>query len=85
MTQTTKTITFSLPSEMAERVEEEMKRQGQSKDEFLQDAVARHIKECRWREIFRYGQEQAKKMGIKPEDVPRLVEEYRAEVRASGG
>ena len=55
-----------------------MKQQDQPKSE-----SPRYPKEREWREIFRYGHEQAKKMGIKPEDVPRLVEEYRAEVRAA--
>ena len=83
MPRTTKTITFSLPPDMAERVDEAMKRQGRSRSEFLRDAVLRYIEECEWRELLRYGEEKAREKGIGPEDVAGLVEEYRAEVGSS--
>ncbi len=80
MPRTTKTITFSLPPEMADRVDEAMKRQGQSRSEFLREAVLRYIEECEWRDLLRYGEQRVREKGIGPEDVGRLVEEYRAEV-----
>ena len=83
MPRTTKTITFSLPPDMADRVDEAMKRQGRSRSEFIREAVLRYIEECEWRQLLRYGEERAREKGISPEDVARLVEEYRAEVRYS--
>ncbi len=80
MARITKTITFSLPPEMAERVDEVAKREGRSRSEFLRDAVLRHVKECEWKRLTRYGQQRAEEMGIGPEDVADLVEECRAEV-----
>ena len=80
MPRTTKTITFSLPPEMAERVDEVMKQQGRSRSEFLREAVLRYIEECEWRQLLQYGEEKAREMGIGPADVADLVEEYRAEV-----
>ena len=80
MPRTTKTITFSLPPEMADRVDEVMKQQGRSRSEFLREAVLRYIEECEWRQLLRYGEERAREQGIGPEDVAALVEEYRAEV-----
>ena len=80
MARTTKTITFSLPSEMADRVDKVMKQQGRSRSEFLRDAVLRYIEECEWRQLLQYGEERARDEGIGPEDVAELVEEYRAEV-----
>ena len=80
MPRTTRTITFSLSPEMAERVDEAMKQQGRSRSEFLRDAVLRYIEECEWRQLLQYGEERAREKGIGPEDVSRLVEEYRAEV-----
>ena len=38
-----------------------------------------------WEELLRYGERRARELGIRPADVARLVEEYRAEVRAAGG
>ena len=83
MPRTTKTITFSLSPEMADRVDEAMKQQGRSRSEFIREAVLRYIEECEWRRLLRYGEERARKKGIGPEDVARLVEEYRAEVSSS--
>ena len=77
MPRTTRTITFSLPLEMAERVDEVMQQQGRSRSEFLREAVLRYIEECEWRQLLRYGEERAREQGISPEDVAGLVEEYR--------
>ena len=80
MPRTTKTITFSLPPEMADRLDEVMQQQGRSRSEFLREAVLRYIEECEWRQLLQYGEERARVQGIGPEDVADLVEEYRAEV-----
>ena len=79
MPRTTRTITFSLPPAMAERLDEAMQQQGQSRSEFLREAVVRYIEECEWRQLLQYGEERARAQGIGPEDVTGLVEEYRAE------
>ncbi len=83
MSRTTKTITFSLSPEMADRVDEAMKQQGRSRSEFLREAVLRYIEECEWRRLLQYGEDRARGKGIGPEDVAGLVEEYRAEVGSS--
>ena len=79
MPRTTKTITFSLSEEMAYRVDEAMRRLGQSRSEFLREAARRYIEECEWRQLLQYGEERARGQEISPEDVGRLVEEYRAD------
>lgn len=83
MPRTTRTITFSLPPEMADRLDEAMQQQGRSRSEFLREAVLRYIEECEWRQLLQYGEERAREQGIGPEDVAGLVEEYRAEVGRS--
>ena len=80
MPRTTRTITFSLPPEMAERLDEVMQRQGRSRSEFLREAVLRYIEECEWRQLLQYGEGRARERGIAPEDVAGLVEEHRVEV-----
>ena len=79
MPRTTTTITFSLPPEMAERVDEVMRQQGRTRSELLREALLRYIQECEWQELLRYGEQKARERGIGPEDVGALVEEYRAE------
>ena len=78
MPRTTRTITFSLPPELADRVDQVMKQQGRSRSEFLREAVLRYIQECEWRQLLQYGQASARAKAITPEDVTCLVDEYRA-------
>ena len=83
MPQTTKTITFSLPPEMADRVDEMMKQKGCSRSELLREALLRYIEEYEWRQLLQYGEQKAREQAIGPDDVTSLVEEYRAEMSES--
>ena len=75
----TKTITFSLPPDMADTVEEIMRQEGRTKSELLREALRRYIEEREWRQLLRYGEQRAREQGIGPQEVERLVEDYRAE------
>ena len=79
MARTTKTITFSLPPELVERVNNVVAQQGSSRSEFLRMVVVRYIEEQEWRQLLQYGERKAREEGIGPEDVARLVEDYRSE------
>lgn len=83
MARTTTTITFSLPPELAERLDQQRKQVGCTRSEFLRQAVRRYLEEYEWRQLLRYGEQRARTLGIVPEDVGTLVEEYRAEVDPS--
>lgn len=78
MSRTTKTITFSLPLEMAEKVEEVVKQEGSTKSALLHKALRRYIAEREWQQLFEYGEQRSREQGIAREDATRLVEEYRA-------
>ena len=80
MPRTTKTITFSLLPERADRWDEVTKREGRPRSELLRKAVPRYIEDSDWEQIFRYGGGPARELSIGLEDVERLVEEYRTEV-----
>ena len=68
---------------MAERVDETIRQQGQSRSEFLREAVLRYIEECEWKQLLQYGEQRAREKGIASEDVASLVENYRSEVNSS--
>lgn len=78
MSRTTKSITFSLPLEMADQMDEMVKQEGGTKSALLREALRRYIAEREWKLLFENGEQRAKEQGIGPEDVCRLVEEYRA-------
>ena len=71
--------TFSMPPEMAEQVQRVLKEEGRSMSEFLRGALRPYMQKGEWRRLQRYGTLRARKQGIAPEDVERLVDEYRAE------
>ncbi|MCZ0937846.1 MAG: ribbon-helix-helix domain-containing protein [Caldilineaceae bacterium] len=83
MPRTARTITFSLPIEMADRVEELAKQEGRSRSALLREALSRYLEENEWRTLLRYGEQQIRDLQITPEDVSCLVEEYRAGIGSS--
>ena len=80
MPRTTRTITFSLPIETADWVEEVAKQEGRSRSALLREALSRYLEENEWRTLLRYGEQRTRDLKINPEDVSRLVEEYRADI-----
>ena len=50
-------------------------------DEWVRDAMERRLREGRREEIFAYGRQQIQRLGIKEEDVERIVHEFREEER----
>ena len=50
----TKTITFSLPPEMAERVQQVMKDEGRTMSELIREALRNYMEEREWLRIARH-------------------------------
>ena len=84
MARTTKTITFSLSPDLSVRLDELASQQARSRSALIRDALVRYIEDEAWRELRAYGEERARVAGISPEDVPRLIDEYRAEMTGAG-
>ncbi len=84
MPRTTRTVTFSLPPELADRMDEMTEKRGQSRSSLIREATVRYLEECEWQELLHYEERTARKQGIGVEDVAPLVEEYRAEVGPAG-
>lgn len=82
MARNTKSVTITLPLETVQQVDEAAEKDGVSRSAFLQQAVERAVRNHKWQELKKYGREQARRMGIKPEDVQRLIDEYREEMAA---
>ncbi len=77
MARITKTITISLPPEMAEKIEELMKKEGKTRSELFREALRRYFEEQEWKEILRYGRMKAKEKGISEDQVEDIVDAYR--------
>jgi predicted transcriptional regulator len=53
-----------------------------SPEEVVEDAVERYLRVKRRESLYTYGEGQAKRLGIKEEDVPALVKEIRRDTSA---
>ena len=89
MVWTTKTITTSLPPEMAAQVEEIVREEGRTKSELLREVLRRYIDDRRWKNILKYGEMKAKERRITTlEQVDDLIHARRArkcQIKGSSG
>jgi CopG family transcriptional regulator/antitoxin EndoAI len=74
---TTKIWNISLPPEMAKAAEKVAKYEARTKSELIREALRQYLWGRRWKELRRYGEQQARKMGIREEDVDDIVHEKR--------
>ena len=74
----TQTINISLPSDLLKSADRLAKKESRTRSELIREALRAYVKELSaWEDLFEYGRKQAKKLGIKPKDIPRLIDEYR--------
>ena len=76
----------AVPDEMCAWLEYVCGLQGVTPSELALELLSDYLeaeRQKRWAELFEYGQQRARELGIKPEDVERLVEECRAETSSS--
>ena len=76
---TTTTLSLNLPPEVLEEAERLAKKEGQTTNELLRQALRRYITQRQFHELQRYGIKRAKDLGLKEGDVDRIIHEYRAE------
>ncbi len=77
MARTTKTITLSLPPEMADKIDELMKEEGRTRSELLREALRRYAEEREWRKIYRYGEAKARQRGITEDQIEDRIDARR--------
>ena len=77
MARTTKTITLSLPPEMADKIEELTKEEGRTRSELLREALRRYAEEQEWKKIYRYGEMKAREKGITEDQIEDIIDAYR--------
>lgn len=76
----------TLKPDVLQQLTEQGKAEGKTPDELANELLSTLLKmrsqsksDERWKSILAFGQGQAKKLGIKESDVPRLVKEWRKE------
>lgn len=77
-TMDTATVNLSLPKNLLSQIDQQARKESRTRSELMREALRAYIRELSaWEEIFEYGKKQAKKLGIKQKDIPRLIDEYR--------
>ena len=74
---TTKIQTISLPPEIVKQIEKIIKEEGMTKSELFREALREYIRKRRWEKIREYGARKVAELGVKEEDIERLIDEYR--------
>jgi CopG family transcriptional regulator/antitoxin EndoAI len=82
---TMKVISLSLPPDLLKEAEKMAKKEGRTRSELFREALRRYIREQRWEELQRYGALKVKELGLREEDVERLIEEYRKKQNKNRG
>lgn len=75
-------VSISLTEELATDLSEFAKEEHRSKSDVARDALQSYIQLRRWRSMQKETIERAQALGIGPDDVERLVDEVRAEMKA---
>ena len=73
---TTEVISVSLPKQVAQKLEQARKREGQSRSAFITKLINRIAEDDRWQRIYEKGKQTAKQFKITSEDdIDRILHE----------
>lgn len=73
-----RTVTISLPPELAKRVDSAAGREGRSRSELFREALRQYLeRQDRWERIFAMGEAVSRKSGVTEADVDRVVKASR--------
>lgn len=71
-------LSISVPPELAREAERTAKMKGCTKNDLVREALRRYLLEEKVQRLHANGARRARKLGIKPADVERLIQEHRA-------
>ena len=77
MARTTKTISLSIPPEMAKKIQELMKEEDRTRSELIREALRRYVEEQEWKKIYRYGEMKAREKRITEDQVESIIDVHR--------
>ena len=79
---TSQIVSITLPPEMLSRATALAKKENRTMSELVREALRQYERHRWWEETNAYGRARAKALGIREEDVDRVIHEYRQEKRA---
>ncbi len=82
---TTKNVSITVPPSLLKDAKQVAKRESTTQSELFREALRRYVIQSQFRALQEYGIKQSKKLGLKPSDVPRLIQEVRDASRRKYG
>jgi predicted transcriptional regulator len=79
---TSKIVSISVPPEMLSRAVALAKKENRTISELVREALRQYERRRWWEETNTYGRGRAKELGLREEDVDRVIHKYRQEKRA---
>lgn len=70
-------VTVTLPPKLYQLAGKLAKEEGRTRSELFREALRTYVWERKWRKLQAYGTKRAKELGIKEEDIERLIDEDR--------
>ena len=80
------TISISLKKSLLEEIDEVARKESRTRSDLIRDAVRLYIeRKKRWKDIFAFGKNQVKRLGLKEKDVEKSITQYRKMRRRGQG
>ncbi len=74
-----KNLHASIPASLLAEAEQAARTDHISVDELVSEAVEQRLRARRRQNLYAYGEQQARKLGVKEDDVDRIIHEFRGE------
>lgn len=85
MGRTAKTVTISLPPELARRVDQRVRKEGRTRSELFRVAILRYLDDLeRWRRLTALSRKRGRELGVTEDEILEAVMEDRRKRRAWG-
>jgi len=72
-------VSITMPKEMRKVTEDLARQENRTMSELIREALRQYTTYSQFKQLQRYGKAQAKKLGLKPSDVQRIMDEARSE------
>ena len=74
---TSQPITITLPPKLYKLADKIAAEEGRTRSELLREALRKYVSERSWKKLQDLGSKKAKALGIKEEDIERMIDEGR--------
>jgi hypothetical protein len=76
-----KNLHAKIPPALLTEVENAAQAQHITLDEVMRQAVERYLEDRRWQKVYQFGEQQARKLGVKERDIDRIIHGRREKER----